>query len=95
VSSSWETGRAAAVEQSRVDAVETRHDVVAVVEAMLADLKAAPDEWENGTLQRYSEALAATLNALDLLYANRGEAMPTTATWRQMAQALVMASGYE
>jgi hypothetical protein len=95
VSPSWDTGRAAAVEWSRVDAVETRQDVVAIVEAMLADLQAAPDDWENGTVQRYLEALAATLNALDRLYANRGEPIPATATWRQVAQALVMASGYE
>lgn len=62
---------------------------------MAADLREHPDEWENSTLDRFLEALAAVLDGLPYLYANRGEQLPSTATWKILAEALVSASGYE
>jgi hypothetical protein len=93
MSSPWETGRPAYVDG--VDRVATHTDVATVVEQMLTDLRAHPNEWENPNLDRFLEALAASLQALDSLYANRGEELPTQPTWKMLAEVLVMASGYE
>lgn len=39
--------------------MKSRQDVVATIEALLADLKNNPESWENGTLERYLDAMAA------------------------------------
>lgn len=46
-------------------------------------------------LERFLEALAASLEGLPGLYAGRGERFPESPTWKISAEALVMASGYE
>jgi phage gp37-like protein len=70
------------------DVRETSHQ-------MLTDLLAHPDEWENTTLDRFLEALAASWEGIPGLYQNRGEQFPEAPTWKMIAEALVMASGYE
>jgi len=50
---------------------------------------------ENHTLDRFLDALAACLDAVPPLHANRGEQLPTQPTWKLLAELLVMASGYE
>ena len=62
---------------------------------MLADLRSHRGEWENPTLDRFLDALAAWLEALPQLYTNRGETLPTQPTWKILAELLVTASGYE
>jgi hypothetical protein len=80
----YETGRFASVEPSRV---VTRQDAALLVEAMVDDLRQHPDEWENHTLERFLEALAASLAS--------GRTWPEQLSWRVLAEALTMASGYE
>jgi len=46
-------------------------------------------------LPRFLEALAASLHDLRGLYTNRGDQFPAAPTWKIIAEALVMASGYE
>jgi hypothetical protein len=75
--------------------VETREDAARTVRAMLSDLRTHPGAWENSTLERYLEALAASLTDLDGAYAHRGETIPDQPTWRLLAELLVMASDYE
>jgi hypothetical protein len=88
-----DTGRFARV--GDLGQVGSHTDVVQVIERMLVDLQAHPDEWENSTLDRFLDALAGSLKGLPGLYANRGEQFPRAATWRIFAEALVSASGYE
>jgi hypothetical protein len=47
------------------------------------------------TLDRFLEALAASWEGIPGLYQNRGEQFPEAPTWKMIAEALVMASGYE
>jgi hypothetical protein len=54
----YETGRFTSVDPSRV---VTPQDAVRLIEAMLDDLRQHPDEWENHTLERFLDALAASL----------------------------------
>ena len=80
----YETGRFANVDPS---SVETRHDAVLLVEAMVEDLRRHPDEWENPTLERFLDALGASLAS--------GRSWPEHLGWRLLAEALTIASGYE
>jgi hypothetical protein len=91
----WETGRFADIDHEVVESVASRGDLIRVVETLLGDLIAAPDECENATLARFPEALAAVLRDVDGPDANRGEALPPAPTWTMIAEALVLASGYE
>lgn len=88
----YETGRFAQV--TGIEQVHTHTDVAAIFTQMLADLRAHPTAWENATPDRFLDALAASLDALPGLYANRGDALPNT-DWKIFAEALITASGYE
>ena len=46
--------------------MKTRQDVVNTLNDLLADLNANPDGWENPTLERYLEAMAAWLDSARL-----------------------------
>lgn len=93
MTSAYETGRFAEV--SNLNLIKDRADAAGLVEEMLEDLREHPDEWENPTLERFLEALAASLEALPRVYLHRDEPFPTQPTWKLFAEALVMASGYE
>ncbi len=90
----WETGRPAYV-GNLLDEVVRHRDVAQVVEAMLADLRAHPGDWENATLDRYLDALAALIDSVDSLLVNRGQKPPNRPNWRLVAELLVGATGYE
>jgi hypothetical protein len=88
----YETGRSADVDVSNV---ATRGDVIDVIVAVRQDLRDHPNSWENPTLDRFLDALAASLAGIESGYRNRGEALPEQPTWRLVAELLVTASGYE
>jgi len=46
---------------------------------MFDDLRAHPTEWENSTLERFLDALAASFDALPSRYANRTPTGPRPA----------------
>jgi hypothetical protein len=92
VSEPYDTGRAAEVDASNV---ATREDVVGVIHAMVNDLRKHPDDWGNASLESYLDALATSIEDLDQGYAERGEVVPDQPSWRQVAELLVTASGYE
>ncbi|MCW3818053.1 hypothetical protein ONA91_26750 [Micromonospora sp. DR5-3] len=89
----YESGRFA--ETSALDPVASPADVARIVEEMLADLEAHPGEWENTSLETFLDALSRSLRGLPQLYRNLGEDFPDPPTWKQLAEALVMATGYE
>jgi hypothetical protein len=67
--------------------VATNQDATLLVEAMVDDLRRHPDEWENQTLERFLDALVACLAS--------GRDWPEQLSWRLLAEALTMASGYD
>lgn len=79
----------------RVGTIETRHDVAAFVLALRQDLLDGDDDWENPTLERYLEAVAARVNDLDGYFDNRGEPVPQTPSWRLLGEMLLAAKMYE
>jgi hypothetical protein len=90
VKAPYSTGRFARV--GEVDDVSTPGEAARVVEQMLTDLADHPGEWENGTLERFLDALAASLEALP---AHQPGQPADPAAWRTLAELLVKASGYQ
>lgn len=91
----YDTGRFADIGDFDLSAVTSSFDVAEVIRLMLNDLVGHPAKWENATLERFLEALAASWEALPAAYAHHGQQFPQVPTWKIVAEALVMASGYE
>jgi hypothetical protein len=80
---------------SKPECVNSRSDFVQFVEGLRADLAENPDEWENPTLDRFLEAMAAWVAASDNACRNTGCPVPDNISWRFFAEALAAAQIYE
>jgi hypothetical protein len=77
-------------------AVQSREDLACFVEALLEDLEAHPEQWENATLHRYLEALTRYLRDLPGWCRNNApDIHPEVAQWRLFAVAMAGAQVYE
>ncbi|SCG62170.1 DUF7660 family protein [Micromonospora inositola] len=84
----YETGGATHAESA---GVSSRDEFAAFMEAVLRDYRQGGDaEWENGTLDRFLDALAAFAGARV-----NGHDDQETPTWRLFAEMIVAATGYE
>lgn len=70
-----------------------REAVVALVERLAEEIDGGA-EWENATLPRYLESLAALLGSVDRTYINAGEQVPDN-PWELVARSLEGARFYE
>lgn len=89
------TGRFADIPDADLATVKSYADVARLVGLMREDLVAHPDEWENPTLERFLDALAAILDSIPH---NKQSYSPETLTgpaWQLIANVLIGASGYE
>jgi hypothetical protein len=71
------------------------NDFIRFVESLRADLAEKPSEWENPTLDRFLEAMAAWVAASDHYFLNSKRPIPDTVSWRFLAEALAAARSYE
>ena len=86
----FETGRSTTANPS---SVSSREDFAAFVEAALADFTTGgADTWENGTLERFLDGLAAVSHAR---VEDLDSASQEAATWQLFAQLVAAATGYE
>jgi hypothetical protein len=84
----FETGR---FTTARTDGIRSRDDFAAFTEQLLADYRdAGCREWENATLERFLDALAAFAGARLV-----DEKDQESASWRVFGEMLVGATGYE
>lgn len=89
----FELGESEMELKSKIDSIASRGDFVNFVKELRNDLLAHPEEWENDTLERYFEALSAWTDEMDRYYkANRLE-VPTSLSWKVLAE-MLMASKY-
>jgi hypothetical protein len=83
----YDTGRFANVPIEQVTGVRSSADLARVVTAMREDLlRTGREEWSNHTLEAFLEALAAVAEDRELA---------ESPTWRDVADLLVTATGYE
>jgi len=78
-----------------VDSVVTGKDFVKFLYELEKDLLAHPDEWENPTLDRFFEAMAAWVNAVECQSRNTGDAEPLETSWKTFAEILHAGKIYE
>jgi hypothetical protein len=81
--------------KEKVGAVTSKCDFVDFVNNLRADLNAHPKEWENNTLDRFLEALSAWTQDMDGYYENHHFPVPTSPSWRDLAEMLLAAKYYE
>ena len=74
--------------------VESVQDLIAVVTHLRTDLAAHPESWENGTLDRFLDAIAAWLSSFPQSYLSAGVDVPDP-DWRFVADVLRAARIYE
>jgi hypothetical protein len=77
------------------DHVTSREELAQFVLALRTDLAEHPDEWENVTLDRYLEALAAYIADAPGWYRNNNIALPPNGDWTFFARVLAGAAIYE
>jgi hypothetical protein len=78
-----------------LDQIITREDFVSFIKALASDYINSPDKWENSTIDRYLEALAAWVEDMDGYYRNMGETVPVDIDWKAFANMLMAAKMYE
>ncbi len=74
--------------------VDSVRDLISVVTHPRSNPEARPDEWENPSLERFLEAMAAWLSAFPQSYKNTGQTIPEP-DWRFVADCLRAARIYE
>jgi hypothetical protein len=79
----------------QVHKISSREDFVDFVHALICDLEENYNDWENPSLERYLDALAAWVKDMDGYYQNRGEPMPQQPNWRMLGEILAAARMYE
>jgi hypothetical protein len=90
----WATGRFTTA-ADLLEQTNDRHELARLVNAMRDDLVAYPNEWENATLERFLDALAALLDSRYQQPVDRADSKPSGPSWNQLARLLVAATGYE
>jgi len=76
--------------------VRTKDDLIAFLHVLRQDLGDHNDQWENPTLERFLESLAAWLEDMDLRqYYNRPDMPEDYIEWRFVADMMCAAKIYE
>ncbi len=81
--------------EERVDAIRSRSDFVDFVNELLQDLNQNPDEWENGDLATFLDAVAAWVSDADGYYKNWGKEVLEQPSWQTFGRILLAAKYYE
>ncbi|NEW75228.1 DUF7660 family protein [Streptomyces rhizosphaericus] len=75
--------------------VDSREALVSHIRSLRDDLLTRGDQWENPTLERYLEALAAWMEGSPDWYRGFGQEMSADGDWKLFARALSAAVVYE
>lgn len=79
---------------SKADRVASRDDFIAFVRDLVKDLQDHPENWENGTLDRYLDTVAAWTEDMEGVFENIGKPVPSP-SWNLFAAILMAATMYE
>jgi hypothetical protein len=79
----------------QVETIDSRASLIEFIEALRKDLQANPNEWENHTLDRFLSALASWIDDSEAYYLNQGRPIPSSPSWKNVAEMLIAAKTYE
>jgi hypothetical protein len=74
---------------------DSREEFVALVRALVEDLRTQREEWENDDLESYLEALAAWTADLDGYCRSAERPLPEQPDWKLLGEMLLAARVYE
>jgi hypothetical protein len=77
------------------NSIRSREDFVSFVRALRADLYDNPETWENGSLERFLEALAASAQNLDCGHVKQGKPALQQPDWKELGDMLMAAKVFE
>lgn len=77
--------------KKKVDAVTSRDDFAAFVDALRNDLNMHPDDWENPTLDRFLEALCAWVRDSGGYYQGNNLPAREPPSWKNFAEMMLAA----
>lgn len=89
--SKFEASASLAIE-ARIPFIASRQDLASFVRALLEDLKKNPDDWENLTIERYLESMAAWIIDADAYFRDQSSPKPT---WETVGAILIAPKFYE
>ncbi|MCG8294105.1 DUF7660 family protein [Pseudomonas entomophila] len=75
--------------------IESKSDLVKLICALVKNLRENPEEWENGDLLSYLEAMAAWVEDMDGYYKNTNQVVPEASALKAFADMLMAARIYE
>lgn len=80
---------------SQMEAVRSRDDLVAFIQALSNELKSHPETWENPDLSSFLNAMAAWVQDMDGYYLNQKKEFSEDQSWKTFAEILYSARIYE
>ena len=80
---------------TKTSGIVSKEDLADFIETLRDDFLKDPSAWENHTVDRYLDAMAAWVRDMDGYYKNDREIPPTLPTWQTMADILSAARVYE
>jgi len=75
--------------------VSSKEDLADFIEALRTDFVENSAEWENPTVDKFLDAMAAWVRSMDNYYRNTGNAPVASPTWSVFADMLSAAKIYE
>jgi len=78
-----------------VPKIVSKEDLADFIETLRDEFLQNASAWENPTIDRYLDAMAAWIRSMDNYYKNAGERPPTQPTWQTIADILSAATIYE
>jgi hypothetical protein len=79
----------------QIETIHTRKDFAVFLHELHQEHRDNPQAWENNTLERFLEALAAWTEDMDGFYLNQKQKLPEHLEWKTFAHMLVAATMYE
>lgn len=83
------------IDDTAIDRISSKQDLVQFIHELMHDYDTHGDEWENPTLDRFLEAMAAWLESFENQYRNLDLPIPKTPSWKFVGQMLYSATAYE
>ena len=78
-----------------LDSINTRSDLAEFINLLAHDFTQNPDSWENVTIDRYLEAMAAWVHDMGGYFNNQNLPVPESPDWKLVGEILQAASVYE